>query len=614
MVVNIRRNRMLRTPLHKPFKVEGQSLLEILDSIQVGGIQLPNLQREWRWKDSLIKSLLGSYAQGHPVGSVIFLETGGDVGFGIRPVEGTGSTAEDNSSPSRLILDGQQRLTASYQACKSSNPVKINSGKNPKHRLYFFDMTIAADGSKPVESSIFSIETDEAGVPLRKKDTVFIDADYQFENCIYPVNQIFSYEDWRALANLYWDEGANFKKEFRGVRKSVIDDFAKAIVPAFMSCEIAVTTISKKVPAIAVCEIYENLNSKGLDLDAFELQIARYAAQNYNLRKDWFGDDDGNVGYLKRLEVDTEGLLAFITPKQFLHAVLTLSNMTRKEANISEALYLPLARYSEYHADAFEGFARASRFLKFQSVYRESDLPPRIVVTGLAVILSRIRARGRREDEQEISAKLRRWVWCCTYTGEHAKSGDKGVATDLPALEAWLLDGGPAPKSVSHMAIVVSSLEQATTGNVEKALGPSIMRRGALDFGTSEKVERHMYIDEEYDMHHIFPSKWCEGQNIDPDIVNSVVNKTPISKNTNIILSGSAPSEYIEKIKAKWRVSDEVVDAALRSHGINPTHLRNDDFRSFFAERSLFVKRLVEEDTGNEVFSRSDAFDLVNAA
>ncbi|WP_346796699.1 DUF262 domain-containing protein [Halomonas sp. Bachu 37] len=65
-----------------------RSLPELLKDITTGKIQLPDFQRGWVWDDDHVQSLLVSIARSFPVGAVMLMETGGEVRFETRPVEG----------------------------------------------------------------------------------------------------------------------------------------------------------------------------------------------------------------------------------------------------------------------------------------------------------------------------------------------------------------------------------------------------------------------------------------------------------------------------------------------------------------------------------------------
>ena len=86
------------------------TLKDILRDITSGNIQLPDFQRGWVWDDNHIRDLLVSIARSFPIGSVMLLETGGEVRFQTRPVEGLEERIGQNVQPEQLVLDGQQRL------------------------------------------------------------------------------------------------------------------------------------------------------------------------------------------------------------------------------------------------------------------------------------------------------------------------------------------------------------------------------------------------------------------------------------------------------------------------------------------------------------------------
>lgn len=100
------------------FNIDRPLLSTILTDIGTGKIQLPDFQRDWRWDDSLIQSLLASVSQAFPIGAVLTLAVDGKNSLKPRPIEGV-NPAEEAETPNKLILDGQQRLTALFQSLKS---------------------------------------------------------------------------------------------------------------------------------------------------------------------------------------------------------------------------------------------------------------------------------------------------------------------------------------------------------------------------------------------------------------------------------------------------------------------------------------------------------------
>lgn len=96
------------------FKTNPYGLPDLLVSCHKGLLQLPDFQRSWVWDEDRIKSLIDSASRAFPIGALMTLETGGEVDFKPRPVEGAPVPAKDEKARS-LLLDGQQRMTSLYQ-------------------------------------------------------------------------------------------------------------------------------------------------------------------------------------------------------------------------------------------------------------------------------------------------------------------------------------------------------------------------------------------------------------------------------------------------------------------------------------------------------------------
>lgn len=97
------------------FTTNPRKLSALLQDCHEGTMQLPDFQRSWVWDEERICSLIASISQSFPVGALMTLETGGDVEFKPRPIEGA-SAAAASAKPKSLILDGQQRMTSLYQS------------------------------------------------------------------------------------------------------------------------------------------------------------------------------------------------------------------------------------------------------------------------------------------------------------------------------------------------------------------------------------------------------------------------------------------------------------------------------------------------------------------
>lgn len=135
-----------------------RSLPNLLRDIQEGKIQLPDFQRGWVWDDDHVQSLLVSVARSFPVGAIMLMETGGEVRFQVRPVEGV-QLSSSGQHPEKLILDGQQRLTSLTQAVALKTPVSTRTAKDkPILRHYYFHIPTALEGAERLEDAVVAVD------------------------------------------------------------------------------------------------------------------------------------------------------------------------------------------------------------------------------------------------------------------------------------------------------------------------------------------------------------------------------------------------------------------------------------------------------------------------
>lgn len=130
-----------------------------------------------------------------------------------------------------------------------------------------------------------------------------------------------------------------------------------------------------------------------------------------------------------------------------------------------------------------------------------------------------------------------------------------------------------------------------------------LMQQSPLDFMSGNKMDIAHYLDENTDIHHIFPEAYCKGQKIPDKKWNSVVNKTLIYATTNRSIGGRAPSEYIKTMKNKG-LTDEVVVAAISSHEIDYELLSTDKFDEYFVNRAKKLLNRIEQATGKQITGR----------
>src|SRR5438034_3331270 len=91
------------------FKRVDYDLSGLLHYIEIGDIGLPDIQRPFVWSNAKVRDLFDSMYRGFPVGYLLFWENG--AGNATKQI---GVDGKQHPVASRLIVDGQQRLTSLY--------------------------------------------------------------------------------------------------------------------------------------------------------------------------------------------------------------------------------------------------------------------------------------------------------------------------------------------------------------------------------------------------------------------------------------------------------------------------------------------------------------------
>lgn len=578
-----------------------RSLPALLDDITQGKIQLPDFQRGWVWDDERIKDLLISIARSFPVGAVMLLETGGEVKFQVRPVEGV--KLPTNTEPERLILDGQQRLTTLTQAVALTQPVETRTIKGkPIKRHYYIDIELALESSETLEEAVFSVDETRQQRTSFARDVVLdlSSRELECQHMCFPCDRIFQWSEWLQDLNQY---NPNKLTQFLA--------FQKQILQVFNDYQLPVIELRKETTKEAVCLVFEKVNTGGVQLSVFELVTAGFAAEGYNLRDDWFGSDIRQVSSRqKRLAEDA--LLTEVKNTDFLQAITLLSTYERKQADIAagkqgkrvrpvsakrtSVLELELADYQQW-ADALEeGFKQAAHFLRTQGFYTQKEIPYSTQLVPLAALMTKLGSRWR---EQKVMQKLERWYWCGVLGELYGGAVETRIANDLDEVLHWVEQDEALPRTVTEANFQSERLYslRSRLSAAYKAINILVLREGAKDFFWKMTVKELSEQDINLDIHHIFPKKWCLEQGLEWKEFDHIINKTPISSLANRTIGGHAPSVYLQKLQKNERValSEEAMNDILQSHQIPVAAMREDDFSGFIQQREELLMGLIRK-------------------
>ena len=263
-------------------------------------------------------------------------------------------------------------------------------------------------------------------------------------------------------------------------------------------------------------------------------------------------------------------------------------------------LGLPLNAYRKC-ADAVEaGFIEAGGFLNELKIIWHKDIPYPPILVGLA---SAFAILGRNAQTAAAKQQMAQWFWSVTLGELYGSSTESRLARDVPEVVEWIGNHSSRPRSLDGALFQRDRLRslQSRLSAAYKGLNALLMQYGCRDFITGRGADLMTFFNDKIDIHHIFPQDWCKKKGIKPGVFNAITNKTPLSKLSSIAIGGDAPSVYLKRIEDKQRLSATSLDDILRTHLVEPEHLRNDDFEGFFEARTPALASLVARAMGKPV-------------
>lgn len=596
----------------------------LLDWAATGKLQLPDFQRSFRWDDERIRQLLVTILRGHPMGVVMILQTGGDqVRFGARAVEGA---LANGTLPQYLLLDGQQRLTSLFQSLTADGVADTVSDKGQKlKRRYFVDISKALGSAADQDAAVRSIPWDSEkndGTQVGLVTTNFgrdvvLDVSTrqaQIDAGLMPFTALF---DGTATGWLLEYMQAGGQDELQH-RSALFAAFNQAVVTQVTTYQIPAIELDNETTKEAVATVFEKVNTGGLALDVFELLTATFAGdlahfrehgKDFRLREDWEATEK---------IVANHPALDGLQRTDFLQAITLLSTLSHRAADEAagklrpaatsarreDMLQLELADYIRWADAVRAALPWVADFYTAHHIHTARDVPYRTQTVPLVVLRVLL---GKDIDLIPVARRISRWYWCGVFGELYGSTTESRFARDVEQVPAWARAGTtgqdvPEPVTVREANLVESRLMSLRTrlSAAYKGVYALLMANGCRDWLEDKVIDHASFTQLQVDIHHIFPKAWCDREKVDVDKRESIVNKTPLSKTTNIFLRGDSPTDYVRRLEAR-AVASEELDGLLRPHLVDPSLLRAADFEAFLRARREALSVLISSAMGKEV-------------
>lgn len=584
------------------------SLNTLINYLREGRFVIPDFQREFEWKPWDIRELMRSIFLDYYIGSLLLWrgKTENFEALSCEPVYGYQGTGK----PEYIVLDGQQRLTAIYYAFLSPDvPLP-----NRTNRFFYF---VQVD-------KFMKEEYDEAfGYEwlTRRWAKVLANKEAQFAEHLFPFSVVgatgWELAKWVQGYETFWktkaseaeatgNQDASKAAQNHCANATAFGELLQGITGQY---QISYIELDKDLKVDKVCDIFTQINSRGIRLDVFDLVNALLKPKGLQLKQMWrdaaprldeVETEKMNVYILQVMSILRQGYcspmyLYFLLPGQE-KPVRDPDGTRRKEVLVPDISDFE----SRWNAavDALEGAIKVLRHPQEYGAVSSNFLP----YVSILPVFAALRAHSKTipaARQLDARRKLRHWYWASVFTNRYSGSVESTSARDFLDVKAWFDDDTAEPALIAEFAQRFRNLElrkETKRGtSVYNGIFNLLVLQGARDWMTGD-VPQHGDLDD----HHIVPASWCK-DNIKGGLGNSILNRTPLTADTNRnVIKARLPNEYLPELISQS--GDSTVRSILESHFISPAALEillrsdfgADDFEAFIAERQRTLQDAIE--------------------
>lgn len=583
------------------FSTPSYDLNDLFARIDRGDIQLPDFQRSYAWDEDRIRSLIVTVLRGYPLGAFMALDTRNEaMRFRPRPLAGAPNTGVN---PGLLLLDGQQRLTTLYHCFRGEGFVDTTDFRSKKvSRKYFVDLRKATSEDIMPDEAVFAINQHGE---LRSHFAPDIEGtldsrEAAVQACCIPVSVLLSEEGTSMLFEL---AAAN-----DGANRDVVAAFNNRILRPLSGYTVPMIRLSRETASSGIGSIFAQANSAGLQMDVFDLLTAVFASEDpdFHLAEDWAGVE-------KQLRAFPA--LDGIGRNEFLSAVSLLVSGEKGNAGgqREDILQLSLNEYRKASQTLVITFREVAEFLAERCILSLEQVPYSEQIIPLAVILARLAEKKGVLSSQDAWDRLNQWFWSGVFGELYGSSAVRlRAARDVDEVTAWVAgETEDVPKTVRDASFRESRLlSVGEHDGVWHGLYALLMARGAKDWRTGRPFNRHSFEELQPGFFPVFPLRWCERHGVSGVLANSVLNRTPMGKRTEVVLDGHSPERYLPRVQSKSIMEDAEFDSVLASHDLEPELLTAKTAHQFFADRRERFVGIVEYALNKKVVRDVDEANL----
>lgn len=573
------------------FKKVDYDLAGLLHYIEIGDIGLPDIQRPFVWSNAKVRDLFDSMYRGFPIGYLLFWENAQ-----VNNTRQIGTGDKQHSIPARLIVDGQQRLTALYAVFRAK-AVMDDDFKERQIEIAFrprdgkFDVADAAIRRDPEWIPNIS-DLWASGRSSRKIVNDFLAS--------------------LAAKTPLTDE------EEEGISHKLDRLFDLQKYP-FTALEVAPTVDEEQV-----ADIFVRINSQGVKLNQADFILTLLSVFWEEGRKDLEdfcrearkapGPGSPATSYNHFIEPDPDQLLRVAVALGFrrgrlksVYQILRGKNLDTGEFSVGEReKQFDILKNAQAHT------LKLTHWHQFLSCligagFRSGDMISSRNALLFAYVFYLLGRIEYRVPEHRLQKLIGRWFFASSLLGRYTSSPETIMDGDLSRIgrvtttEEYIaaLDDIMASELTNDFWTISlpANLDSSSARNPE--LFAYIAAQNLLDAPVlfSHKKISHLLdptiatTKNAVERHHIFPRAWLEKQGIsDLKQINQVANYAYVEWPENISIGEAPPSVYGPQMQARISAEDW---SAMTAHHALPQGWESMDYPRFLDERRKLMADVI---------------------
>jgi hypothetical protein len=575
-----------------------QDLDGLLKLIEIGDVALPDIQRPFVWKPTKVRDLFDSMFRGFPVGTLMLWATSPD-----GSVRSIGLDPRQRHA-SRLVVDGQQRLTSLY-AVMRGKPVVDESFSEVHIEIAF----------RPRDGTF-----DVADAAIRK-DPEFIP----------DISKLWASGKPTLRVAREFLEGLKARRELTHEDEDVISDNLDRLLD-LTKYPFTILEIEGDVDEEAVADIFVRINNGGAKLtqaDFILTLLSVFSPETRRALEDFsragFDPPKGQASPFNRLIQPTADQLLRVAVAVGFHRARLLSvYQLLRGKDPSTGTFSPELREKQFaalHAATAEVLDLTPWHLFIGYLvgagFRSADL----ISSENAVLYSyALYLLGRRigAEERTLARLMSRWFFVAAVSARYSGSSETIMEEDLNRLRA--VQDAQAFVDVLETALgsvatndfwevtLPHDLETSSSGSpAARAFVAAQVKLGAPVLFSDRRIgdlydpaiQSHRRTLEG---HHLFPRGWLRTQNIvATPLVNQTANLAHLEWPDNAAVSDAAPREYVPALRAQF--SAAAWDSMCALHAL-PPGWEQLEYLEFLKQRRRLMARVIRR--GYEALSGTD--------